>query len=436
MESGELGCQLYRSFDAEKEIAMKKIIFAICILLVAVTSYGSQDFIGVLNNAPYKIRVPENWNGELLIYAHGIYYLERWDTHQYDFSYADAAPGGKVMEDFLLGRGYALAGTTFRGTGFQVKEGTHDLVPLVGLFNNLVGKPMRTILIGYSMGSLIALKSAEEVPIYDGIITGCTIGSGTTRIQDLVGDVALAYATLFGWPAGWGTWYDVRDDINFNAEVFPVLVSQLSDPNNIPKFEFLRVLIGGFIEGYYENPGWFFFIMFGATEGRGELEARAKGPIVQNVGHVYTLKDLDKGYLMSIGFTAERIESLLSAMNAAAVVRTAPSQRNYLAEYFDPSGDFRRPVISLHEIGDGFIGAYHESALRDTVNSAGKQEFFVQAFTGGSWHCGFTGPQLLSAVDAMDYWLDEGGKPGPEFFPENLGFIPGFVPPPWPIGTE
>jgi len=284
---------------------MKKLALALCMLFVATTSVYGQDFIGMLNDAPYKIRVPENWNGELLVYAHGIYYLERWNpATQFDFSYADAAPGGQAMEEFLLSRGFALAGTTFRGTGFQVKEGTHDLVSLVGLFKHLVGRPSRTILIGYSMGSLIALKSAEEVPIYDGVIAGCTIGSGTTKIQDLAGVGALAYATLFGWPAGWGTWDDVRDDIDFNDEVVPVLMSQLSDPNNIPKFEFLRVLFGGGtrlgdpMDGYYENPGWLFLIMFGITEARGELEARAKGPIVQNVDHVYTLSDADKGYLM------------------------------------------------------------------------------------------------------------------------------------------
>lgn len=422
---------------------MKRLVLVLCVLFLSVTLAYGEDFIGTLNNVPYKIRVPENWNGELLVYAHGIYYLERWNpATQFDFSYADAAPGGQVMEDFLLSQGFALAGTTFRGTGFQVKEGTHDLVSLVGHFKDLVGRPMRTILIGYSMGSLIALKSAEEVPIYDGIIAGCTIGSGATKIQDLAGVGALAYATLFGWPAGWGTWYDVRDDINFNTEVLPILMSQLSDPNNIPKFEFLRVLfdsgirLGDPTDGYYQNPGWLFLIMFGITEARGELEARAKGPVVQNVDHVYTLSDADKGYLMALGFKADQLESVLRVMNAITTLSTAPQQRRYLAEYFDPSGDFRRPLISLHERDDGFIGVYHESVLRDTVKAARKDAMFVQAFTGGNWHCGFTGQQLLSAIDAMDYWLDEGSKPGPEFFPEDLGFLPGYVPPDWPIGTK
>jgi len=427
---------------------MKRIALALCVLLVGAIPSVARDLTGVLNGAPYKIRVPETWNGELLIYAHGIYYLERWDAHQYDFSYADAAPGGRAMEDFLLSKGYALAGTTFRGTGFQVKEGTHNLVSLAGLFKGLVGIPSRTILIGYSMGSLIALKSAEEVPLYDGIIAGGTIGSGTAMIQDLAGAGALAYHLLFGWPAGWGKWYDVRDDIDFNAEVMPVLRSQLFDESgnirmeNIPKFEFLRILTGSTVflgdprDGYYQNPGWLFFLMFGATQARGELEARAGGPVARNVDHVYALNAGQKAYLVSLGFPAGQIGSLLGAMNASTVVDTAPRQRLYLSRYFDPSGDFRRPVISIHEKDDGFIGAYHETVLLETVTAARKEHMLVQAFTDGNWHCGFTGSQLLSAIDAMDYWLDTGTRPSPEFFPAALGFVPGYAPNAWPIGTK
>lgn len=427
---------------------MKRIVLVFCMISVAAPSLAGTDFIGTLNGVPYKIRVPEAWNGELLIYAHGINYFERWDQHQYDFSYADAAPGGKAMEDFLLANGYALAGTTFRGTGFQVKEGTHNLVSLAGRFKGLVGSPSRTILIGYSLGSLIALKGAEEIPIYDGIIAGCTIGSGTSKIQDLVGAIALAYHLLFGWPAEWGNWYDVRNDINFYAEVMPVLWSQLFDGSgnirleNIPKFEFLRVLSGGTVllgdprDGYYQNPGWLFFAMFGATEARGELEARAGGPVVRNVDHVYALSDGQKAYLVSLGFPTGQIDSLLAAMNASTIVDTAPPQKEYLSKYFDPSGDFRRPVVSIHEKDDGFIPAYNETVLRETVAAAGKEHMLVQAFTDGNWHCGFTGEQLLSAVDAMEYWLDTGSRPGTEFFPARRGFVPDYVPNAWPIATK
>ena len=203
---------------------MKRIILAFCILLVAVTSYGRQDFIGahnnasdkihgpqdftgVLNDAPYKIRVPENWNGVLLLHAH-MYYV-------YPESYlqAEAAHGGVEVEDFLLSQGYALAGSIFRGTGWQVKEGTEDLIALSRLFDSLVRKPKRRILMGYSMGSLIALKSAEEVLLYDGAIPMCSL-AGSVPVNERDGGFAYAYDTAFGWPADWGTWYDARDGLS------------------------------------------------------------------------------------------------------------------------------------------------------------------------------------------------------------------------------
>ncbi len=412
---------------------MKKLFIVVAALFFVCASAFGQDYVGTLNNAQYKIRVPQNWNGELLMYAHGYGYLERWDNNQFNFSYADAAPGGASMEDFLLAQGYALAGTTFSGSGWQVKEGTHELVSLAGLFNGLVGKPKKTILIGYSMGSAIALKSAEEVPIYDGVIAGCTAAAGTSKAFDLAGASALAYKTAFGWPDAWGTWSDVRDDLSFNREVLPVLYAQVSNPVNIPKFEFMRLLFDLPAEGFYQNPGWVILDMFLATGIRAELESKAKGPLVRNVDQLFTLSDAAKSYLAALGVDAD---GLLAQMNAQTNVSAARRQRQYLEKYFDPSGDLQKPVISIHASKDGLAPAYLEPVLLETVKSANKENLLLQVFTNDAGHCTFTPVQLLSTIKAMDFWLNTGMKPGPDFFPATAGFIPGFVPDPWPIGTK
>jgi len=415
---------------------MQKMVVALLLVLACGTAFG-QDYAGVLNNAPYKIRVPANWNGELLMYAHGYGYLERWNpATQFDYSYADAAPGGQVMEDFLLSQGYALAGTVFNGTGWQVKEGIHNLVSLVGFFNGLVGKPKRTVLIGYSLGSLIAFKSAEDIPLYDGIIAGCDQGAGTSKGMGLAGDFSLAYATLFNWPSAWGTWYDIKNDIKFYEDVYPVLLPQITNLQNFPKFEFMRLLVGMPLQGAYENPGWMFLGMFMATEARADIQSRASGPVVQNANHFYSLTDAQKTYLMSLGMPKGTIDNVLATMNAQTNVTVAPRQKRYLGKYFDPTGDLRRPLITMHETGDGLVGVFNETVLADTMKAAGGEDLLVQTFTNGSWHCGFSAPQLLSTIKAMDFWLDTGTKPGPGFFPETLGFVPGYAPPQWPIGTK
>lgn len=414
---------------------MKKILPALCILLVASSAivHGSQDFSGALNGAPYKIRVPENWNGVLLLYAHWYYMAPPLDT--------EAAPPG--MEDFLLSHGYALAGSAFRGSGWQVKEGTQDLIALAGLFNDLVGKPAKRILVGYSMGSVIALKSAEEVPLYDGAIPMCSIAGANPVFGGREAAFAFAYASAFGWPAEWGTWYDARDGLSFFGDVYSLLLSQLTDPANFGKFEFIRLLLDLPIEGFYSVPPpglpTVVFLMAGVTEGKAELETRAKGFIYQNYDHVYSLTQPEKDYLFSLDVDADWI---LESMNAGTTISARKPQTQYADQYFTPTGDLRIPVINVHSTGDHWYPAHFESRILDKVRAASREDLFLQVYTGDFGHCTFTREQLLAAIRGMESWLETGEKPDGNpntsgFFTGDKGFV---VPAPellvWPIGRK
>ena len=81
---------------------------------------------------------------------------------------------------------------------------------------------------------------------------------------------------------------------------------------------------------------------------------------------------------------------------------------------------------------DSLVPAQHEAAYATTVAGVGRSDLLAQTFTGGNGHCNFTGPQLLTAMGALDQWVATGAKPTAASFPAALGFIPGFVAPPWP----
>jgi hypothetical protein len=66
------------------------------------------------------------------------------------------------------------------------------------------------------------------------------------------------------------------------------------------------------------------------------------------------------------------------------------------------------------------------------VAAAGRSAGLAQTFTSGNGHCNFTGPQLLTALGALDGWVATGVKPTAASFPAALGFLPGFTPPAWP----
>ena len=384
---------------------------------------------GTLNGAPYKIRVPAEWNGTLVVYAHG--YTDKADhPGETDSRRADAAPGGPPFEDLLLSQGYAVAGSAYLDNGWAVREGVADTLALVSFFKGRVGEPQRTILWGFSLGSVVALKSAEEFPnVYDGVIAACGLGAGATRNWDGAGAVALAYDVAFGWPAAWGMVGDVRDDLDFETEVVPVLRSQVLDQMNLGRFEFIRLVNGLPAQDFYTGSNWLFTDFYFVTEARAELERRAGGPVVQNLNHTYTLAGAEKTYLGSLGVNAE---ALLAAMNARRNIEAPPSARRYLENYADYAGHITNPVLTIHTTVDGLVVPANESVYRATVEAAGRQNHLVQVYTNAVGHCRFTPEQLLLAVQAMVSWLKTGMPPGPEFFPEGFGFVPDFVPPPWP----
>jgi pimeloyl-ACP methyl ester carboxylesterase len=388
------------------------------------------DMEGVLNGADYKIRVPVGWNGTLLVYAHG-YYGKFPDE-------PDAAPGGEAGENTLLTMGYAVAGTSFRGTGWAVKEGIQNTLALTNFFRGQVGNPDRIILWGFSMGSVIAFKSIEKYPnIYDGAIAGCAVGAGAPMNWDGALAFSLAYDVALGWQLSWGSVGDVRDDLNFETDVYPILLGQVTNPVNFGRFEFIRLVCDVPFEEFYPDPldplkpNWLLTDMIYATEYRAELECRAKGPVAQNLDHVYSLTSGEIFYLNGLGVDAN---ALLAEMNARTNIEARLPSRKYMERYSDYSGELKRPVITIHNKADGLVHVANERVYRDTVFSAGKDDMLVQVYVDSVGHCAFEPAQILNVLEAMEYWIATGYPPLPkEVFFLAPGFDNGFMPPLWPF---
>ena len=400
---------------------------------------GPLDLSGELFGAPYRIRVPAVWNGTLLIFAHG--YRDKADhPGEVENRNADVAPSA-ALETPLLDAGYALAGSAYRENGWAVDEGIKDTRNLALLFQTRVARPSRTILWSVSLGSIIGLESMERFglgSIYDGALCMCAPGAGSARIWDSGLALYLAYDVVFGTPATWGTVAEVRNNIDFETEVFPKLLAEVSNPTNFPKFEFVRLVAGNPGRGITPPPppgffpGWVFTDMIFLTEFRAELQRRAGGPFVQNLDQSYTLTAAEKAYLMGLGVPGFVIDGWLAQMNLRTNIAAPPAPRNYVERFATFKGKIKDPVLTLHTIIDPLVTVSNESAYAETVAAAHRSDNLFQTYTTGNGHCAFTGPQLLTAVGAIDNWVRNGVKPTAATFPAALGFNPGFVPPPFP----
>jgi len=396
---------------------------------------GPVDTTGEINGAPYRIVIPAAWNGTLLVYGHG--YRDKADhPGEVDNRNPDIAPNA-ALATALLGQGYALAGSAYRDNGWEVQGGIQDLKDLTVYFRDTYGQPDETILWAFSMGTYIAFESMERFGgIYDGALCGCAGGAGATQSWDSAADLALAYDTVFGMPAVWGNPGDVRDDVDFETEVQPKLVTEVSNPANFPRFEFVRLVAGTPGRGITPPPppafypGWLFTDMFFVLEARSELERRAGGPIVQNLDRNYNLTAAERAYLAGLGVPGIVVDGWLATMNGQRIFEAPKFSRNYVEHYANYTGKIKHPVLTMHTIVDPLVTVSQEHEYLETVTNAGRERFLKQVYTTGVGHCNFTGPQLITAVSAIRSWVETGTKPANAAFPAALGFNTAFVPPP------
>lgn len=136
---------------------------------------------GEIAGAKYAFFVPPNWDGELVLYAHGFI----------DPALPIALPTADQLEPFrdaLLGLGYAVGYSSFSKNGLAVKEGANETEQLRGLFVSQFSPPVRVYLTGHSLGGLIAVNLIEKFPShYAGALPMCAPVGGSQAAVDYVG---------------------------------------------------------------------------------------------------------------------------------------------------------------------------------------------------------------------------------------------------------
>jgi hypothetical protein len=202
-----------------------------------------------------------------------------------------------------------------------------------------------------------------------------------------------------------------------------VLLTQLSTPGGPAKLEFIRLAAG-----VPAGPEWPYGIWYFGTEGLAELERRAGGPVIQNLDHTYALSAADRTYLASLGITDAQVDGYLTTMQASRA-GAPPQSRHYLEQYADFTGKIKHPVLTLDTTVDALVPPGHINRYQATVAAAGRTDNLATAWTNGVGHCAFTPQQFVTAIQALQQWVQTGQRPGP--FPASQGFVD-YTPPPWP----
>jgi hypothetical protein len=379
---------------------LKRRAFQLFLLLAAVPGLAgsalADDIVdGTFGpGARYRLVRPTNWNGTLLLYAHGYVSPDQPVT---------IPPDAEQVIALLASQDVAVAVSSFSENGWAVKDGTQRTHQLLGIFTSKFGAPSRVYAAGASMGGLIAINLIETYPgKFVGVLPGCAAAGGLQRELDYFADVRVLFDLFYPGVLP-GSAVDVPPGIDVTSQiVFPAIAAMTSNP------------AGAFaIASISQTPVPFasdaellqsIATALGGAAGYSDVLSFTHGqPFFDNASTQYT-GALPPATLLWINANVQRFSA-------------SPSGLNYVRHNYTPTGDLQMPALTLSIFRDPVVPGFHRADYGAAVAAAGGANWLVQRSVPGTangyGHCTFTALELVTAFSDLVLWVEYGVKPAP-----------------------
>ncbi|HEV2886663.1 MAG TPA: hypothetical protein VGX49_07125 [Jatrophihabitans sp.] len=437
---------------------------------VKMTDCASQC-TGELDGARYAIKLPERWNGTLLLYSHGYRFaapappsFDPVNTNAQVSSTDSDGTGADPLSASLLSAGYALAGSSYKSNGWAAADGVKAGVDLHAQFLKLVGTPKRTYVWGDSLGGLVTELLAEAHPDWvDGAAPMCGVLAGPNYNFDAALDVAFAVKTLID-PQLKLTGYTSQEDASANwvhaSEAVKKAAADVAGGGTAK-----AIFIGSLVDAptatlTYDGhdvasqvkarvEALLTALAFG-TSGRYELEQRVGGNPSDNSEVDYSGR-IDAAEADLIGTVGGKLEALQQQLAAAPRVTADATARSAFEELGDPTGKLTVPTVTMHTEQDPLVLVQNETVFASRVRAEQRSGQLVQFFIKppatysettkapyGAGHCRFSDGQRQGLVNILDGWVRRSIYPSPAGSAGILGegVDPSYAPGPWPVAES
>jgi fermentation-respiration switch protein FrsA (DUF1100 family) len=365
---------------------------------------GATAHWGVLAGAGFRAEVPANWNGDIVLWAHG-----------FRGSGLELTVDNHPLRLLLIPLGFAWASSSYTRNDYDVSSGVQATNALLQHLKGLIGNPDRVYLTGASMGGHVTAAAIEQYrSTFDAALPICGVladyelfdyfldfnvaaqqlGTGSSQfpvdpVPYITVTVPQIKANLSAVPGGW------PNVLNAAGQNLKNLV-ELRSGGERPNFDLAWFFWNTFPQ-FASGPGNF---LFDLGTGDGTLP-RAPGVGVQNSDVVYQF-DLNPA-----------LSTDEQAFNDGVVRVTADPQARAggLRQVPVVSGDIGIPVLTLHNLGDLFVPFHNEVEYAKRVAAHGKSDLLVQRAIRGVSHCEFTPAEFSTAFLDLVSWVETGVKP-------------------------
>ena len=349
---------------------------------------------GVLGGAEYLIAVPENWQGGLVVYAHGIQ--------------RGLGPGAVAVPPIaghIRAEGHAWIASGYRAREYQPHLFIEDLVALRELFLKDVGQPRWTVIYGQSMGGHIVVASLELRPgLYQGGLAECGLVDGIS-----IGDYLMAYTAAAELIAGVPL-LDAPDKETFarvlNERVVPALGLPGSYTARGRQFDSVVKYLMGADQAGNDLPlrlqGLPRRYLLNMMHRSRDLE-NERNPGLRAASTVHIRYRIDAG----LGLTEDELNARVRRLHPAKDARSPTAN----PVYAERTGRLTVPLLTLHETGDAWVPLSLEQSYRRRTIAAGTDHLLVQRVIRSPGHCGVDGNTREQAFDDLVAWIERGVRP-------------------------
>ena len=339
----------------------------------------------------YRLVRPSNWNGILVLYAHGFVSKD---------VPVGITPDDELVISLLAPRGFAVAVSSFDENGWVVKDGTQRTHQLLGLFASKFGQPARVYVGGASMGGLIAIRLIETWPAeFAGVLPACAVAGGSSRNYDYYLNVRVLFDLFYPGILP-GTAVDVPPGLDLIQDVVnPAIAAMTANPAGA-----LAIASVAQTPVPFANAAELLqsiVTALGGAAGYPDIVALTQGhSYFDNTTTQYT--GAPPAILAFVNANVQRFSG-------------APDARNTMEQNYTPTGDLRIPALTLSTFRDPVAPGFHRIIYGQEVAAMGNADLLVQrtvAGTGGGYgHCTFTPQELSQAFFDLILWGEHGVKP-------------------------
>jgi pimeloyl-ACP methyl ester carboxylesterase len=375
------------------------------LVIAAAPASAQSHYAGAIGPGSfYEIDIPEVWNGDLVLYAHGIV--------QPDDPVAPPAAldGYDQLRAALLASGYAVAASSYSSNGWSLADAVRRTHQLSGIFTSKAGLPRRRLLVGHSMGSLAIVKLAEQhAGQYDGVLAMCGPLGGALHELQYAGDARVTFDYYFPGVLP-GTAFAVPPATPYLSPFepggpSPLFLSVLAALTANPSATLQWAAAAGLpFNDATELASSALYVVGFVWRYTNDFIERVRGKIPFDNRHT----------LYEVNVTGDpAVNAFLSAQLNAGVERFDADRAavNYYEHNYTPSGDIGIPVITLHTTRDPAIPYDHETVFAAAVAAAGRSELLVERAVDRWGHCAFTPAEIQTAFSDLAQWVETGIRP-------------------------